>query len=47
MGDWDKPEELHYQDYSIISGDKEAPGFANVSSKVGGQIHENNSVKFY
>lgn len=47
MGDWDKPEEFHYQDYSIISGDKKAPGFANVSSKVGGQIHENNSVKFY
>ena len=29
MGDWGKPEEFHYQDYSIISGDKEATGFAN------------------
>ena len=23
MGDWGKPEEFHYQDYSIISGDKQ------------------------
>ena len=44
MGDWGKPEEFHYQDYSIISGDKEAPGFAGVPSKVRGEIHEGNSV---
>ena len=42
-----KPEEFYYQDYSIISGDKEAAGFANVPFKVGGEILEGNSVKFY
>ena len=47
MGDWDKPEEFYYQDYSIIYGDKEVPEFANVPSKVGGEIREGNSVKFY
>ena len=47
MGDWGKPEEFHYQDYSIISGDKEAPGFASVHLKSVGKFTKVIQFKFY